>query len=440
MNKVKTKNLIIFKRTSSSYSKKMFSDKTLYKRHASLKDILTKMKNIEYLISRLKNDATALNYSDLYRSYDHVSDEVKKLIDNAWFFIHNSKAINKEQLKCIPYKEGDLLKHYLLNTLICLYTHYWQTAYIYNDTKSDIPQSFVDLNHIGYKIGVSCWTYYQNALSEDAKTVDTKIEPSRSDLKIYGINLLKAFLPTGFFFIDSIYNPEEQKTFNFLFFDIKKWTDFCTHLNEILLLDLPYLEEPKNSSLMATSYKRGNQILYEDNWKPSEDWDKLSKVLDRLSKIPWKINLFMLQFLSEEMIQVVNTLTEPTEKPLNPLSEKGKNEQVNPIKTEGDINIKTDQWHELIKSELNAKKELTKEEKLMYTEFKQVIIPKYMESVINYNKNIEYIMAIYTAQLLYYTNKCFYFRHRFDFRGRVYKVGSFNYDRGDLYRALLEFD
>lgn len=125
----------------------------------------------------------------------------------------------------------------------------------------------------------------------------------------------------------------------------------------------------------------------------------------------------MFDFLNKSTSDILDNLCEPMHKPNNPLKTTFKNKQVASFDT-------------II---------LTPEQRTLYYEFKSKSLPQYVESVKTYNKNVEFLVAVSTAKLLYSIGRPFYFKHRFDFRGRVYKSGTFSYDRGDLYRSLLEF-
>ena len=124
----------------------------------------------------------------------------------------------------------------------------------------------------------------------------------------------------------------------------------------------------------------------------------------------------MLDYFEKSVFDdLYNSLSEPPKRPLNPITTR---------------KTKEEKFESLI---------LTDEQKTLYREFKAKKLPEFYQSIKNYNSHVELLVGITIAKTLKAIDKPFYFKHHFDFRGRVYKSGSFSYDGGDFYRSLLEF-
>lgn len=381
---------------------------------APMEKILEHFDKIKNTIKILEKCDTPMAKIEKIQSYDEIDDNIKIYIDKSINYIRNRpKMMNENLVKC--FQEDRLAKNIIIKSIILVN----DTLNLYQTTKYKVGEeliliSIVDSISISNKLGKTGFKeimkYKENGFKCPYKKDEILIEEN-----VYyktGMIILKGLIAANIIKFET-QQVEEKKIRIILpekgWYDIKKWFD------NWFLIDLPQFEKIQELPL-SLSYKRGTYIYYpERNWKPVDDWEEFGKILKKLGGVGWKINNYMVQYLFQELEQKIENIrkNEIGMPPENPLKMKGY--KYDPLR------------------------ELTKEEKKIYKEYKEVDLKRYFENIINVNKDIEEIFAIYTAYILKIIDETFYFEHHLDFRGRIYKKGLFNYDRGDIYRSLLDF-
>jgi hypothetical protein len=152
------------------------------------------------------------------QSYDCLPLPLQGVIDSGVSKVRN-QSFSTLTIPVHSWDNISLLRQFVLITLITLHNHYTFTSFMYKDSDSEYPLSFVDIHTIGYHVGKACFAYY---IHNDPNAPKDSIEPPSSDIITMGTILIKSLLPERFYDVAVYFHDDSCKSYNILTFNHDK--------------------------------------------------------------------------------------------------------------------------------------------------------------------------------------------------------------------------